>query len=279
MFAVMFEVNPKPEQWDSYLGYARLLRPELERIDGFLDNERFSSLHRQGWLLSLSIWRDEEAVIRWRTSARHHEIQQKGRFEVFRDYHLRVGEIIADNQLPADQSLREQRFDETAAAAKLVALTERGSGWPAARAGRDHRRGSVWSTRPDGGAGARRPGGVREHLSAGEIHFARLLARCGSRGGIAGSYCRQYPSPAYSGDPRLRHVRPHGSAAILPGRSDSRSAELSTALVTSSSSPLVSEARVRAILAAKLGKRDQAATPQHRRGEQECRGMSRSDWA
>ena len=124
MFAVMFEVNPKPEQWDSYLGYARLLRPELERIDGFLDNERFSSLHRQGWLLSLSIWRDEEAVIRWRTSARHHEIQQKGRFEVFRDYHLRVGEIIADNQLPADQSLREQRFDETAAAAKLVALTE-----------------------------------------------------------------------------------------------------------------------------------------------------------
>ena len=124
MFAVMFEVNPKPEQWDSYLGYARLLRPELERIDGFLDNERFSSLRRQGWLLSLSIWRDEKAVIRWRTSARHHEIQQKGRLEVFRDYHLRVGEIIADNQLPVGQSLREKRFDETATAAKLVGLTE-----------------------------------------------------------------------------------------------------------------------------------------------------------
>jgi heme-degrading monooxygenase HmoA len=124
MFAMMFEVNPKPEQWDSYLGYAKLLRPELERIDGFLDNERFSSLRRQGWLLSLSIWRDEKAVIRWRTSTRHHEIQQKGRLEVFRDYHLRVGEIIADNQLPAGQSLREQRFDETAAGAKLVGLTE-----------------------------------------------------------------------------------------------------------------------------------------------------------
>jgi heme-degrading monooxygenase HmoA len=124
MFAVIFEVNPKPERWDAYLGYAGALRPKLERIDGFIDNERFSSLRRPGWLLSLSIWRDEKAVIRWRTSARHHEVQQKGRDDVFCDYHLRVGEIISDNQLPADQSLRQQRFDETAAAAKLVALSE-----------------------------------------------------------------------------------------------------------------------------------------------------------
>jgi heme-degrading monooxygenase HmoA/pimeloyl-ACP methyl ester carboxylesterase len=124
MFAVIFEVNPKPEQWDTYLGYAGSLRPELERIDGFIDNERFSSLQRPGWVLSLSIWRDEKAVIRWRTSGRHHEVQQKGRNDVFRDYHLRVGEITCDNQLPAGQSLREQRFDETEAAAKLVTLSE-----------------------------------------------------------------------------------------------------------------------------------------------------------
>jgi heme-degrading monooxygenase HmoA len=124
MFAVIFEVNPKPEQWDTYLGYARALRPELERIDGFLDNERFSSMRRPGWLLSLSTWRDEKAVIRWRIFARHHEIQERGRSEVFRDYHLRVGEIIADNRVPDGHSLREQRFDETEAAAKLVALSE-----------------------------------------------------------------------------------------------------------------------------------------------------------
>jgi heme-degrading monooxygenase HmoA len=124
MFAVIFEVNPEPEQWEAYLGYAKLLRPELEQIDGFIDNERFSSLRRKGWLLSLSIWRDEKAVIRWRTRARHHEVQQKGRTEVFGDYHLRVGEIIADNRLPDGQELREQRFDETAAAAKLIVLSE-----------------------------------------------------------------------------------------------------------------------------------------------------------
>jgi heme-degrading monooxygenase HmoA len=74
--------------------------------------------------LSLSIWRDEKAVIRWRTRARHHEVQEKGRAAVFGDYHLRVGEIIADNRLPAGQVLHEQRFDETAAAAKLIALSE-----------------------------------------------------------------------------------------------------------------------------------------------------------
>ncbi len=124
MFAVIFEVNPKPEQWEAYLGYAKLLRPELEQIDGFIDNERFSSLRRKGWLLSLSIWRDEKAVVCWRTRARHHAVQQKGRTEIFGDYHLRVGEITADNWLPAGQVLREQRFDETAAAAKLIVLSE-----------------------------------------------------------------------------------------------------------------------------------------------------------
>jgi heme-degrading monooxygenase HmoA len=128
MFAVIFEVNPKPEQWDAYLGYAKMLRPELEQIDGFIDNERFSSLRRKGWLLSLSTWRDEKAVIRWRTRARHHEVQQQGRTEVFGDYHLRVGEIIADNRLPAGQVLREQRFDETEAAAKLIGLSEAAPG-------------------------------------------------------------------------------------------------------------------------------------------------------
>jgi heme-degrading monooxygenase HmoA len=123
MFAVIFEVNPKPEQWDAYLGYAQSLRPELERIDGFIANERFSSLRREGWVLSLSIWQDEKAVIRWRTATPHHQIQHKGRGEVFRDYHLRVGEIIADNQLSGGR-LREERLDETRAEAKLVALSE-----------------------------------------------------------------------------------------------------------------------------------------------------------
>jgi heme-degrading monooxygenase HmoA len=125
MFAVIFEVVPKQELWNQYLDLAKLLRPEIERIDGFLDNERFESLRTKGRVLSLSTWRDEKAVIRWRTLAIHHQVQEKGRFEVFEDYHLRVGEFIADSGLPPGQTLRQQRFDETEVGeAKVVTISE-----------------------------------------------------------------------------------------------------------------------------------------------------------
>src|SRR6266478_4003332 len=81
-------------------------------------------MRRPCWPFSLSTWCGEQEVMRWRIFARHHEIQERGRSEVFRDYHLRVGEIIADNRVPDGHSLRQQRFDETEAAAKLVVLSE-----------------------------------------------------------------------------------------------------------------------------------------------------------
>jgi heme-degrading monooxygenase HmoA len=125
MFSVIFEVHPKPERWDDYLGYARMLRPELERIDGFVDNIRYHSLTRPGWLVSLSGWRDEKALVRWRTQAMHHGVQEKGRFEVFHDYHLRVGQITRDTKLPDGQALAEQRLDETeSGAATTVVLVD-----------------------------------------------------------------------------------------------------------------------------------------------------------
>ena len=70
MFSVLFEVYPKRDQWDAYLENAKLLRPELEQVEGFVDNIRYQSLTREGWILSLSGWRDEKAVVRWRTKMR-----------------------------------------------------------------------------------------------------------------------------------------------------------------------------------------------------------------
>jgi heme-degrading monooxygenase HmoA len=113
VFAVLFEVHPHTEQWDAYLGYAKMLRPELEDIDGFVDNIRYRSLTRPGWILSLSNWRDEKALVRWRTRARHHDVQVKGRDEVLADYHLRVGQLTSDTHLPAGYQLEEQRLDVT----------------------------------------------------------------------------------------------------------------------------------------------------------------------
>jgi heme-degrading monooxygenase HmoA len=113
MFSVIFEVHPKSEQWDAYLGNAKMLRPELERVDGFVDNIRYRSLLRDGWILSLSGWRDEKAVVRWRTRMRHHQVQEQGRSEILSDYHLRVGQVFQDTRVPEGHELRDQRLDET----------------------------------------------------------------------------------------------------------------------------------------------------------------------
>jgi heme-degrading monooxygenase HmoA len=125
VFAVIFEVQPRGDRWDDYLALAAALRPDLERSDGFIANQRFVSRTRQGRVLSLSIWRDEKSVVRWRSSGRHHDAQVRGRSEIFADYHLRVGEIVADNRLPAGQPLLEQRLDVTeVGAATLVTISE-----------------------------------------------------------------------------------------------------------------------------------------------------------
>lgn len=115
MFSVIFEVLPNQGKWHDYLDDAAMLRPELEKVEGFVDNVRYKSLTREGWILSLSDWRDEKSLVRWRTHRDHHDAQQRGRDEILADYHLRVGQITADNQLPAGHALKEQRFEETEA--------------------------------------------------------------------------------------------------------------------------------------------------------------------
>ena len=130
MFSVIFEVHPKPEQWDAYLGHAKILKPELEKIDGFVDNIRYKSLTREGWILSLSGWRDEKAVVRWRIAAGHHMVQEKGRSEILLDYHLRVGQLTHDTRVPSGQVIAEQRLDETEIGAGTT-VTFIDAKWPA----------------------------------------------------------------------------------------------------------------------------------------------------
>jgi heme-degrading monooxygenase HmoA len=125
MFAVIFTVQPKKERWNDYLDLAKFLKPKLEAVDGFIDNERFESKRTKGRLLSLSTWRDEKAVVRWRTQGEHHGVQTKGRFEIFDDYHLSVGEITGDSDPPNGLTVEERRFDETAVGpAKVATIAE-----------------------------------------------------------------------------------------------------------------------------------------------------------
>ena len=125
MFSVIFEVLPNEGKMDEYLELAKHLKPILETIDGFVDNERFESRLRPGWVLSHSTWRDEKSVVRWRTEGEHHAVQEKGRFDIFADYHLRVGDVIADTDPPKEAPVLQRRFDETEiGSAKVVTFTE-----------------------------------------------------------------------------------------------------------------------------------------------------------
>lgn len=96
MIAVIFEVEILPGHEGDYLAIAASLLPELQTIDGFISIERFQSLTTEGKLLSLSFWRDEEAVAQWRNLERHREAQKRGRAEIFSDYRLRIGSIVRD---------------------------------------------------------------------------------------------------------------------------------------------------------------------------------------
>jgi heme-degrading monooxygenase HmoA len=111
MIAVIFEVIPAPGRKQEYLDLAEKLRPQLEKLDGFVSIERFESLTNKGKMLSLSIWRDEEAIKRWRQFEGHRLAQAKGRGGIFADYRLRVASVVRDygrferEQAPADNKV------------------------------------------------------------------------------------------------------------------------------------------------------------------------------
>lgn len=108
MIAVIFEVVPAEGRMDDYLGIAADLKPFLSEIDGFISIERFRSLADERKLVSLSFWRDEQAVAEWRKLDKHRRAQATGRNTILADYRLRVAEVVRDygmnerDEAPAD---------------------------------------------------------------------------------------------------------------------------------------------------------------------------------
>jgi len=114
MIAVIFEVWPDPARRDRYLDIAAHIKPTLEKIDGFISVERFQSLTDPDKLLSLSFFRDEEAVKQWRNTEDHRAAQAAGRGGVFKDYRLRIAAVVRDyglnerDEAPQDSRERHQ---------------------------------------------------------------------------------------------------------------------------------------------------------------------------
>jgi heme-degrading monooxygenase HmoA len=134
MFAVVFEVLPSAAGYQRYLDIAAALRPRLDEIDGFLSIERFHSLSAPGWLLSLSLWRDEAALVQWRGDGAHHAAQAQGRGAIFDDYRIRVvrmidgiadagnGPLIGLHEDPVGTD--GKRYESLATAGRRIALHE-----------------------------------------------------------------------------------------------------------------------------------------------------------
>ena len=113
--AVIFEVIPAEGCKQEYLDIAASLRPELDKIKGFISIERFQSLYHPEKILSLSFWEDEDAIAEWRNIELHRPAQTKGRAYIFKDYQLRVAQVVRDygmvdrDEAPGDS---RERFGE-----------------------------------------------------------------------------------------------------------------------------------------------------------------------
>lgn len=99
MIAVIFEVEMNDGRQRDYFDLATALRPELEKIDGFIANERFESLTAPGRYVSLSFWRDEAAVSAWRMHTEHQRAQAMGLNGIFKRFRIRVAEVTRDYNL------------------------------------------------------------------------------------------------------------------------------------------------------------------------------------
>jgi len=108
MIAVIFEFTPHEGRFADYKALAEGLADDVHNFDGFISIERFESISNKGKFVSLSFWRDEEAVRNWRNVQKHREAQKKGRGSIFKSYRLRIAEVRRDYtmderaQAPAD---------------------------------------------------------------------------------------------------------------------------------------------------------------------------------
>jgi heme-degrading monooxygenase HmoA len=96
MIAVIFEFAAAEGRFPDYKQLAEGLGAEVRGFDGFISIERFQSISDPSRFVSLSFWRDEQAVRNWRNLQQHRQAQAQGRGGIFSAYRLRVCEVLRD---------------------------------------------------------------------------------------------------------------------------------------------------------------------------------------
>lgn len=96
MIVVLFELQAMPGQNQIYVDLVSKLTPMLEPMDGFISVECFQSTLNPEKVMSVTTWRDEESVVKWRNVDAHLSAQRAGRNKIFKDYRVRVTSVIRD---------------------------------------------------------------------------------------------------------------------------------------------------------------------------------------
>ena len=112
MIAVIFELQPKDGHSEDYFSIAAALKQEVATIDGFISIERYQSISNDSKFLSLSFWRDEQAIKQWRNNFMHQSAQKSGREQIFKDYRLRVANVMRDYGLNARDEVPEGKHGD-----------------------------------------------------------------------------------------------------------------------------------------------------------------------
>lgn len=102
MYAVIFEFRVRPGRQDDYFKWAEQLRDQVQASDGFLGIERFESRTTEDKFVSLSFFRDAEAVAAWRANPLHGQAQAAGKTGIFSEFRLRVAEVKREITLDDD---------------------------------------------------------------------------------------------------------------------------------------------------------------------------------
>lgn len=108
MIAVLFEATISPQKQERYFSLAAQLKPLLTEVEGFVSIERFESLSTPGKVLSLSWWKDEQAVLAWKQNRVHQRAQTEGKADVFSGYRIRVAELVREYTFATEEDARHE---------------------------------------------------------------------------------------------------------------------------------------------------------------------------
>ena len=99
MIIVILEGIPRDGKMEEYLALAPKYNEHLKTFDGFISNERFQSCADPNKVLSISMWRDEESIRRFRQLEIHIQDERSGREDLFREYRIYLATVFRNYSL------------------------------------------------------------------------------------------------------------------------------------------------------------------------------------